>query len=195
MEKIKLVARSCTLSLLLLAFNSRSVVQNTQLNKSNIQAPTLPRSNVQKTNVQSAKLQSTNHQYTKFQQTNSSAIIGKKSVNKLSFLTGLPKPPYILEDGQTGLQLDLIQLAFTCENNSENHGKVDFINMPLGRNISRLKSSYADGMITLPNDFSYPGIYLSTPYISYQNVAVSLADNHLTINKFDDLTLMSVAAF
>lgn len=110
--------------------------------------------------------------------------------NRVSLLTGLPKPPYILEDGQSGLQLDIIKYAFACKNN-----RVSFNNIPLGRNITRLKVSQADGMITLPVDFEYPGIYVSNAYITYRNVAVSLADNHFDIDSFDDLAMMSVAAF
>ncbi|WP_448248555.1 substrate-binding periplasmic protein [Thalassotalea agariperforans] len=113
-----------------------------------------------------------------------------KAERRITLLTGLPKPPFILEDGQSGLQLDIIREALACENID-----VEFINIPAGRNITSLKTLGADGMITLPADFDHPGIFVSTPYIYYQNVAVSLTDNHLNIEQFDDLTLLSVVAF
>ena len=109
---------------------------------------------------------------------------------KISLLTGLAKPPYILEDGQTGLQLDLIKEAFACKNID-----VGFVNIPLGRNITSLKSMEVAGMITLPANFDYPGIFLSKPYIIYQNVAIHLADKRFKIEKMADLSLMSIGAF
>ena len=118
------------------------------------------------------------------------AVNINKAERRITLLTGLPKPPFILEDGQRGLQLDIIRAALACENID-----VEFINIPAGRNITSIKTLGADGMITLPADFDYPEIFVSTPYIYYQNVAVSLSDNHLNIERFDDLTLLSVVAF
>ena len=108
----------------------------------------------------------------------------------IKLLTGLPKPPYILNDGQTGLQLDIISKAFNCNNQ-----QAVFINMPIGRNITRLKTSEALGIITVAPDFKYPGLHVSHPYIVYQNVVITLAENNTKIDSVDDLSMLSVGAF
>lgn len=112
------------------------------------------------------------------------------SSKTLTFITGLPKPPYILNDGQTGLQLDVISKAFACKNYS-----IQFINMPLGRNITSFNTLDVDGVITLPANYEYPGMYLSKPYITYENVVVTLSDNRIKLNTLKDLSMLSFGAF
>ena len=108
----------------------------------------------------------------------------------LELITGLAKPPFILEDQQRGLQLDLIREAFASENLS-----VHFNAMPLGRNLTGFRRMNADGIITLPPSYEHPALFMSKPYIIYQNVAVSLAEDNFTIDKISDLSDKSIIAF
>lgn len=108
----------------------------------------------------------------------------------LELITGLAKPPFILEDQQTGLQLDLIREAFTS-----NNIKVNFNSMPLGRNLTGFRQMNADGLITLPPNYEHPALFMSKPYISYENIAISLAENYFTIEKISDLSDKSIIAF
>jgi polar amino acid transport system substrate-binding protein len=110
--------------------------------------------------------------------------------NSLEFVTGLAKPPFILENQQQGLQLDLIREAFASENI-----KVNFNSMPLGRNITGFRRMNADGIITLPPSYEHPSLFMSKPYISYENVAISLTENYFNIEKIADLSDKSIIAF
>lgn len=110
--------------------------------------------------------------------------------NTLELITGLAKPPFILENQQYGLQLDLIREAFASENI-----KVNFNPMPLGRNITGYRRMNADGIITLPPSYEHPALFMSKPYISYENVAISLAEDYFTIEKISDLSDKSIIAF
>jgi polar amino acid transport system substrate-binding protein len=112
------------------------------------------------------------------------------ALHRINILAGLPKPPFIIEKNGSGLQLDIIREAFI----SVNH-KVNFTHLPLGRSISGFKRFNADGIATLPADYQYPGIFVSKPYIKYKNVAVSLADENLSIESIQDLSGKSVIAF
>lgn len=47
----------------------------------------------------------------------------------------------------------------------------------------------------MPSDDKHPHMFVSEPYIIYQNVAVFLAERELNINSIDDLSGLSVAAF
>ena len=107
----------------------------------------------------------------------------------LEVITGLPKPPFILEDTNSGLQLDLIRAALLPDY------FVKFISVPLGRNITSYQRMNVDGIATLPIGYQHPNMYISKPYIDYQNVAISLAESDFTIESIDDLSGKSVAAF
>lgn len=109
---------------------------------------------------------------------------------KIEMVAGLPKPPFIIEKNGAGLQLDLIRQAF----NSVNYN-VNFSHVPAGRSITSFKRFNADGITLLPKDYNYPGIYVSKPYITYQNVAVSLADNHFIMDDVKGLKGKSIIAF
>lgn len=108
----------------------------------------------------------------------------------IEMLAGLPKPPFIIEKNGAGLQLDIIREAFTAVNHS-----VSFSHIPLGRSISAFNRFNVDGIVTLPVDYKHPGIYISKPYVKYQNVAVSLSSENFALSSIQDLTGKNVIAF
>lgn len=108
----------------------------------------------------------------------------------IELITGLSKPPFIIQEQSSGLQLDLIRKAFSSQGIAP-----QFIHMPLGRNISGFQRWSVDGIITIPHDFQARGIYVSKPYITYQNVAVSLTSLNISLNTIENLTGKSIVAF
>lgn len=118
------------------------------------------------------------------------ADVDTNKAHSLTFVAGLVKPPFIIEEKNSGLQLDLIREAL-----SQEQFDVEFIHMPLGRNITGFQRTNSDGISILPVGYKHPSIYLSEPYIRYQNVAVSLAENNFTINKVADLSNKNIIAF
>ena len=114
----------------------------------------------------------------------------ERSPNDLELVTGLPKPPFILENSKTGLQLDLISEAFATQNMN-----IDYVSMPLGRNITGFQRGNVDGVITVPPSYKYPSMYVSKPYINYQNIAVTLSDSHIELASIKDLSAFSIIAF
>lgn len=109
---------------------------------------------------------------------------------KLQLLAGLPKPPYIMKENGAGLQLEIIRESLALSN-----VEVEFIHMPLGRQINSYRQLMLDGIITLPIDYQGADVYLSAPYVNYQNVAISLASNDFRIDDISDLTDKSILAF
>lgn len=105
-------------------------------------------------------------------------------------LAGLSKPPFVIAEEDKGMQIEIIEAAFA---NSDR--VVHFTYLPLSRHLDVFQSREFDGVITLAEQAKVKGIYLSTPYIIYQNVVVTLADSALDINNFDDLVNLKVAAF
>jgi polar amino acid transport system substrate-binding protein len=116
-------------------------------------------------------------------------IISGKSTKTLEIITGLPKPPFILEGAKTGLQLDLFRAALSPDY------LIDFLPVALGRNITSYQRMHVNGIATIQLGYQHPNMYISKPYINYQNVAISLTESNFSISSIDDLSGKSVAAF
>ncbi len=108
---------------------------------------------------------------------------------KIEMAAGLPKPPFVIKNGQ-GMQLDIVKAALAMHNI-----EVKFVYMPFGRNIPNYRRFSFDGVITVPSHIEQPGMFVSTPYIRYQNIAVSLSENNLDISTIADLADKKVIAF
>jgi len=115
-----------------------------------------------------------------------------KSIENIELTAGYSKPPFVIENNENykGIQLDLISEIFAVENQA-----VSFIHIPLARSFSSVKKWHTDGVITLPITHQQKDVYLSDPYISYQNVVVTLSEDGLTIDKLDDLSGKYIIAF
>lgn len=117
--------------------------------------------------------------------------LGKHS-GVIELTAGLSKPPFVIENNEeySGIQLDLINEIFALE-----HQKVNFIHVPLARSFSTVNKWHSDGTITLPATHQQKNVYLSEPYISYQNVIVTLLEDDITINNVEDLAGKHIIAF
>jgi len=108
----------------------------------------------------------------------------------VEMVAGLTKPPFIIEKSDNGMQLDIIRAAFAKVDHT-----VNFIYIPINRHFGIYDKWNIDGVITLPEFESRGDMFLSVPYINYQNIIVTLVDSQLNINDFSDLTPIKVAAF
>jgi len=109
---------------------------------------------------------------------------------KVEFLAGLPKPPFIIKENESGIQLDIIKRALSSQNIN-----VDFRHVPLGRNVLNFRKLDIDAVSIIPSDYSSVGMFVSKPYITYQNVAVSLSDREISVETISDLSDFSTIAF
>jgi len=108
----------------------------------------------------------------------------------IEMLAGLSKPPFVIAEKEKGIQLEIIKAAF-----EKSDKFVHFTYLPLSRHLDVLHGRDFDGIITLSENDKEWGICLSNPYIVYQNVVVTLKESALTINEFEDLVNLKVAAF
>ncbi len=113
-----------------------------------------------------------------------------KDSGTIEMVAGLPKPPFIIEENTSGIQLEIIREALSTENI-----EVNFSHLPLGRNITGYQQWHIDGVSILLSDFQYPGLFVSRPYITYENVAITLEDKNITLENFKQLSGKSVIAF
>lgn len=110
----------------------------------------------------------------------------------IEFTAGLSKPPFVIENNPSkpGIQLDLIKAIFAEENQA-----VRFLHIPLARSFASVDKWHSDAIITLPSDYQHQNVFISEPYISYENVVVSLKEAGLSINHFSDLQGKEILAF
>lgn len=109
---------------------------------------------------------------------------------KIEMVDGLIKPPFIVEENGKGMQLDIVRAAFASVNK-----EVDFIHVPFGRTVTAYQRLNADGIVTVLPDYDHPSLSISIPFITYQNVAVSLLESQLDIDNIQSLSGKSIIAF
>ncbi len=108
----------------------------------------------------------------------------------LDVAVGWTKPPYVIADGNTGFELDLVRTVF----DSIGHEIIP-IYVPYGRSHAMLKSGMVDLTLTMNNKLDIDSNKLSDVYVTYQNVAISLRSADLQLNSVSDLQYHTVVAF
>lgn len=108
----------------------------------------------------------------------------------LSISVGWNKPPYVVEESNSGFELDLVSAIF------ETMGyPISFVYVPFGRSNTLIKLGRVDAALTMNHRMDTEGLVLSEPYISYQNAAISLKGRSIEINSLQDLEHYSIVAF
>lgn len=102
---------------------------------------------------------------------------------------GFSVPPYVITSKNRGAELDIVREAMALEG----YRIIPFYVSNKRRNAEFL-DGVTDGAITVSSLEELDGFYSET-YITYQNVAISLAANNLRVNRLTDLKGMRVVAF
>ncbi|MCC2617073.1 transporter substrate-binding domain-containing protein [Aestuariibacter halophilus] len=108
----------------------------------------------------------------------------------LDVAVGWTKPPYVIADGNTGFELDLVRSVFR----SMGHD-ITPIYVPFGRSQTMLKEGMVDLTLTMTEQMGIPSAQLSDEYVVYQNVAISLKSSKLAIDSIEQLHHHTVVAF
>jgi polar amino acid transport system substrate-binding protein len=102
---------------------------------------------------------------------------------------GLSKPPYIMESGKEGLEYEIAEQAFAAAGY-----KMVALQFPPVRGLAMQRAGQLDALLTVDEGIG-GNDYFSEPYITYHNVATTLASRHIELKKVEDLAHYSVAAF
>ncbi len=102
---------------------------------------------------------------------------------------GLNKPPYVMEAGKAGLEVEIVQQALAVAGHTMLPQQ-----LPPARGIMLQRAGQLDVLLSVDEGIGGNG-YFSEPYVTYQNVAMSLAHRKLPIRRIEDLGNYSVAAF
>lgn len=108
----------------------------------------------------------------------------------LNLVVGLSKPPYVLQDSNSGFELELVRnIAKQLDYD------VNFLYVPFGRTPSMLTKNGVDGILTTNIYTIQDEKFLTTPYITYQNAVITLKDTKFDFKKLSDLAQHSFVAF
>ncbi|NVK24038.1 MAG: transporter substrate-binding domain-containing protein [Gammaproteobacteria bacterium] len=116
-------------------------------------------------------------------------LVGAVTVNVVG---GLHKPPYIIQsdDGVSGFEVEFVERVL------EQIGhRSKFVLVPFARSMKMMNEPNVDAVMTASTRTFSDLSKLSAPYVTYQNVAVSLSENNLNIQSVDDLSNHTVASF
>lgn len=102
---------------------------------------------------------------------------------------GLTKPPYILESGKEGIEVEIADQALAAAGY-----KMMGLQFPPARGLAMQRAGQLDMLLTVDEGIG-GNDYFSAPYVYFQNVAITLAARNLPIRRIEDLADYSVAAF
>ena len=102
---------------------------------------------------------------------------------------GLTKPPYVMESGTEGIEVEIAEQALAAAGY-----KMIGLQFPPARGLAMQRAGQLDVLLTVDEGIGGKD-YFSEPYIVYQNVAITLASRNLQIKRIEDLANHSVAAF
>lgn len=121
----------------------------------------------------------------------STSVLAKDvNSNRLSISVGWNKPPYVIEDKNSGFELDMVSAIFRTMGYP-----VNYVYVPFGRSNTLIKAGKVDAALTMNEHMDIEGLVISDPYISYQNAAISLKGRSIDINSINDLKKYSIVAF
>lgn len=112
------------------------------------------------------------------------------NAEKFNVVVGFAKPPYVIQENNSGFELELVGHVIKAMGKSPY-----FVFVPFGRSPNMLERNDVDSIMTINANMITDTSYLSDVYIIYQNVAISLKKNHKVINDIEGLSKVSVAAF
>lgn len=105
-------------------------------------------------------------------------------------IVGLSKPPYVIEDQQSGYEIELV-----TEILNQMDYQPEFLYVPMGRSKRLLDNGVGDALMTVNNNIIINQDLISKPYIVYQNVAITKKDSDIVVDELADLKHYRVVAF
>lgn len=108
---------------------------------------------------------------------------------KLRVGMGLFKPPYIMESDKAGLEYEIADQALAAAGY-----QMIAVHVPPARGLYMQRAGQLDGLLTVDEGIGGKDFF-SAPYITYQNVAITLTRRNIQLKSIEDLANYSVAAF
>ncbi|MBF0099881.1 MAG: ABC transporter substrate-binding protein [Desulfobacterales bacterium] len=108
---------------------------------------------------------------------------------EINVAIGLSLPPYVIAETNSGIEFDIVKESL------DQKGYTMIPRYVLLRQVPEMfKKKVVDAAMTVNEGFGLDG-FLSDVVITYQNFAITLADNKISINTIEDLKDKSIIAF
>ncbi|MCL1088390.1 transporter substrate-binding domain-containing protein [Shewanella profunda] len=108
---------------------------------------------------------------------------------ELNIGVSLSIPPYVIQETNSGLELELLYKALAVKGH-----QATIHYLPFARTFHELKEGKLDGIINIKEGM-LKNVFYSDVAISYQNCAISLESNRFNINSIKDLSNKQIVAF
>lgn len=109
---------------------------------------------------------------------------------KLTALVGFALPPYIIQESNSGYEMDVVKAALASAGYTIVPQYVPFARIAVG-----LQGKSADCALTINESSGVTGVYYSDTHVTYQNVVVTLKSRNLKVASLADLKSLSISAF
>lgn len=120
----------------------------------------------------------------------SCSLVSVAQAEVLDVAVGWTKPPYVIEVGDTGFEVELIRGVFR-----KMGYEIRPIYVPYGRSHYLLDKGKVDVAMTLNENIDIGEGVFSHPYVTYQNAAISLRGRGIQVSKVSDLSRYSLVGF
>ncbi|MCG8612909.1 MAG: transporter substrate-binding domain-containing protein [Pseudomonadales bacterium] len=110
------------------------------------------------------------------------------SAKDLIIGTSFSIPPYVIQESNNGIQIDIIREAFALVGHN-----VSIFFASNKRSLDYMLNRKIDGMNNMPPNFD--DTYYSDAITDFTNVAIALKHRNITVNKIEDLSPFRVVAF
>jgi len=119
-----------------------------------------------------------------------SAVSLHAMAETLKVAVGLALPPYVIQESDSGMELDIVREALKLSGHS-----IEPVYLPFARVSKSLQDKQVDAALTVTEASGLSNVHFSESHITYQNAAVSLASKGFKIDTVSDLAGHSVIAF
>lgn len=109
---------------------------------------------------------------------------------ELLLVAGLEKPPYVIPNLNAGFEIDLMRAVLSTLDH-----EISVVYVPYGRTYELMKQVKADIGLTLSAKIGLDNEILSQPYVTYQNVAISLKEKAFKLSTIENLQKFTLVAF
>ncbi|OUL57597.1 substrate-binding periplasmic protein [Pseudoalteromonas ulvae] len=118
------------------------------------------------------------------------SLSGKANGATLAVSVGWNKPPYVIEENDTGFEIELIRAIF-----NKMGYRLNFIYVPFARSHYLLEKGKIDVAMTLSPRMKISAEQLSESYINYHNAVITLKGRGFSFTSIDDLASISFVGF
>lgn len=109
---------------------------------------------------------------------------------ELKIAAGLTRAPYLMSKSQSGIEVDIVKESLRKSGYTTN-----FKYFPYRLGFAQFNQGKFDAILTANAALPINNGFYSTPYVSYENVVITLAEKQHTITHLEQMSTMRIVSF